>query len=83
MIFQETSASFDPEFSLERILEEPLVIQKKRLQKRSGKNVWQKCSDWFRWKNRRQKNDSGSFRRAASENCSGKGITFKSGAFNL
>lgn len=54
MIFQETSASFDPEFSLERILEEPLVIQKKA-PKRSGKNVWQKCSDWFRWKNRRQK----------------------------
>ena len=49
MIFQETSASFDPEFSLERILEEPLVIQKKA-PKRSGKNVWQKCSDWFRWK---------------------------------
>ena len=26
MIFQETSASFDPEFSLERILEEPLMV---------------------------------------------------------
>ncbi len=39
MIFQETSASFDPEFSLERILEEPLVIQKKGSKKEREKRV--------------------------------------------
>ena len=39
MIFQEASASFDPEFSLERILEEPLVIQKKGSKKEREKRV--------------------------------------------
>ena len=83
MIFQETSASFDPEFSLERILEEPLVIQKKGSKKEREKRVAEMLGLVQMEKNRRQKNDSGSFRRAASENCSSKGITFKSGAFNL
>ena len=83
MIFQETSASFDPEFSLERILEEPLVIQKKGSKKEREKTCGRNARTGSDGKNRRQKNDSGSFRRAASENCSGKGITFKSGAFNL
>lgn len=39
MIFQEASASFDPGFSLERILEEPLEIQKEGSRRERKKRV--------------------------------------------
>lgn len=39
MIFQDASASFDPQFSMEQILEEPLVIQKTGSKKEREKQV--------------------------------------------
>ena len=39
MIFQDAAASFNPEFSMERILEEPLVIQKAGSKKERERQV--------------------------------------------